>query len=218
LGLLLSALYDLMGQYGFTLIVFTLIVRGCLFPLYASQLKSTARMAEVQPKIQELQKRYAGDKETLNAKMMDLYKAEKFNPLGGCLPLLIQLPIIWGLFSLLRNPTVYLTDTGMWAATHEAFFWIQDLSQPDPWILPILAGVCTYFSTHLTQSQQNPAAASQMGPMMNMMKYVFPVMIVWMGRSFPAGLALYWFVGTLIQVGQTLIFNKWRKKLMVKRS
>jgi YidC/Oxa1 family membrane protein insertase len=176
-------------------------------------------MAEVQPKIQALQKQYANDRETLNIKMMELYREEKFNPLQGCLPLLIQLPIIWGLFSLLRNPTAYLPSTEMWIASHEAFFWVPDLSQPDQWILPLLAGISTFFSFTLTQQQQ-PAgdAANQMAPMMKMMKYFFPIMIVWMGRSFPAGLTLYWFIGTLVQIVQTKVLNVWKKRLIAKNS
>jgi YidC/Oxa1 family membrane protein insertase len=201
-----------------TLIIFTLIVRILLFPLYAHQMSSSARMAEVQPKMQALQKKYANDKETLNAKMMELYKEEKFNPMQGCLPMLIQLPIIWGLFSLLRNPTAYLGgDTAMWIATHETFFWIQDLSQPDPWVLPISAGISTYFSTLLSQ-KQTTGAASQMAPMMNAMKYLFPVMIVFFGRSFPAGLALYWFIGTLVQIGQTVVLQRWKKNMIAKKA
>jgi YidC/Oxa1 family membrane protein insertase len=222
MGVLLSALYDWIGQYGPTLIVFTFIVRLVLFPIYANQIKHTAKMAEVQPKMQALQKKYANDKEALNAKMMELYKEEKFNPMLGCLPMVIQLPILWGLFSLLRNPTVYMSSAEMWIAAHEAFFWIPDLSQPDPWILPVLAGISTFFSFRMTQQQQPAApgagAMGQMGQTMKMMGYFFPIMIVWMGRSFPAGLALYWFFGTLVQIGQTRILNMWKKRLIAKVS
>jgi YidC/Oxa1 family membrane protein insertase len=218
LGMLLSAIYDFLGHYGFTIVVFTLIVRIVLFPLYANQIKHSAKMAEVQPKMQALQKQYANDRETLNLKMQELYREEKFNPMMGCLPMLIQLPIIWGLFSLLRNPTAFLPDTEMWIASHEAFFWISDLSQPDQWILPILAGISTFFSFTMTQQQQAAGSemSNQMAPMMKMMKYFFPVMIVGMGRSFPAGLTIYWFVGTLVQIGQTQILNLWKKRLIAK--
>jgi YidC/Oxa1 family membrane protein insertase len=215
--MLLSAIYDFLGHYGYTIIVFTLIVRIVLFPLYANQVKHGAKMAEVQPKMQALQKQYANDRETLNLKMQELYREEKFNPLMGCLPMIIQLPIIWGLFSLLRDPTAFLPDAEMWIASHESFFWIPDLSQPDQWILPILAGVSTFFSFTMTQQQQPTGdAGNQMAPMMKMMRYFFPVMIVWMGRSFPAGLTVYWFVGTVVQIGQTQILNVWKKRLIAK--
>lgn len=215
LGWLLSYMYSLFNNYGVTLIVFTVFVKFCLYPLYAAQVKSTSRMADMQPKMKALQSKYADDKETLNIKMMELYKEEKFNPMGGCLPMVIQMPIIFGLFALLRDPIPYLSSSGfMLGAIHESFFWIMDLSQPDAWILPIASGITTFISFNQTQSQQGSSAMNpQMAPMMNMMKYFYPIMIVWMGRSFPAGLAIYWFVGTAVQIGFNIRLNYLRKKL-----
>ncbi|MDF2999988.1 MAG: YidC/Oxa1 family rane protein insertase [Bacillota bacterium] len=215
LGVLLNYLYNFIDNYAITLIVFTVIVKLCLFPLYADQIKHSARMADVQPKIQALQKKYANDKEMLNIKMMELYKEEKFNPMRGCLPMLIQMPIIFGLFALLRNPTVYIKSEAMLMAVHEAFVWIPDLSQPDPWILPILAGIATFISFSQTQ-QQSVGGDNSMAGMMKMMRYFFPIMIVWMGRSFPAGLTIYWFIGSVIQIIQTMGLNRWKKKLTAK--
>ncbi len=212
MGWLLSFLYDLINNYGIALIVFTLLIRVCLFPLYASQIKSSIKMKEFQPKIQALQKKYASDKETLNLKMMELYKEEKFNPMRGCLPMLIQMPIILALFVLLRNPMAFIDDAQMLMGVHEAFFWIPDLSQPDPWILPILAGIATFFSFSMTQAMSATSDLGSANAMMKMMKYFFPVMIVWMGRSFPAGLTLYWFVGTLFMIVQTAGMNRWKAK------
>jgi len=217
LGMLLSFLYGFFDNYGITIIVFTFIVKACLFPLYADQIKHSARMADVQPKIQALQKKYAHDREMLNIKMMELYKEEKFNPMRGCLPMLIQMPIIFGLFALLRNPTDFIESTTMLMAVHEEFIWMPDLSQPDPWILPLLAGFSTFISFSQTQSQTSSAMAdNSMGMMMKMMKYFFPIMIVWMGRSFPAGLTLYWFISTVIQIFQTMGLQRWKKKLTSK--
>jgi len=207
LGQLLFALYNFIGDYGITLIVFTFIVRACLFPLYADQIKHSSKLNDVQPKIKDIQTRYANDKETMNTKMMELYKEEKVNPARGCLPLLIQMPIIIGLFSLLRNPVAYIDNPSMLMAIHESFLWIADLSQPDLWVLPILAGITTYIS--FTQTSSNPQM--QGNPTMVMMKYLFPVMIVWWGRSFPAGLTLYWFFGTFIQIFQTMALNKMKE-------
>jgi len=217
LGMLLSFLYGFFDNYGITIIVFTFIVKLCLFPLYADQIKHSARMADVQPKMQALQKKYANDKEMLNIKMMELYKEEKFNPMRGCLPMLIQMPIIFGLFALLRSPTDFIDSNSMLMAVHEAFLWMPDLSQPDPWILPILAGVSTFISFSQTQ-QQTSMGDNSMASMMKMMRYFFPVMIVWMGRSFPAGLTIYWFVGTVIQIFQTMGLNRWKKKLTSKEN
>ncbi|MDP4114177.1 MAG: YidC/Oxa1 family membrane protein insertase [Bacillota bacterium] len=218
LGMLLSFLYGFFNNYGITIVAFTVIIRAILFPLYADQIKHSARMADVQPKMQALQKKYANDKEMLNIKMMELYKEEKFNPMRGCLPMLIQMPIIFGLFALLRNPTVFIQSNSMLMAVHESFFWIPDLSQPDPWVLPILAGIATFFSFSQTQMQTQMGDNNQMGSMMKMMKYFFPITIVWMGRSFPAGLTIYWFIGSVIQIFQTIGLNRWRKKLAASKA
>ena len=217
LGWLLGLLYNLIGYYGITIILFTVIVKLCLYPLYIKQTKSTVMMAEVQPKIQALQRKYANDKETLNMKMAELYKEEKFNPMGGCLPMLIQMPIIMGLFALLRNPMRYIGDvSSMIFAFHESFLWIEDLSQPDPWILPIIAGVATFISFTMNQALTDTGAtgaANQMNGMMKMMKYIFPIMILWMARSFPSGLALYWAVSQIIQIFFNIHMASLRKKL-----
>lgn len=214
LGWLMSLLYGLITNYGLAVIIFTVIVKLCLYPLYIKQTKSTVKMAEVQPKMQALQRKYANDRETLNIKMAELYKDEKFNPMGGCLPMLIQMPIIMGLFALLRNPMRYITDD-MIFAFHESFLWIDDLSQPDPWILPIIAGVATFIAFSMNQllsGKDNPAA-NQMGGMTKMMQYIFPLMILWMARSFPSGLALYWAVSQVIQIFFNIHMATLRKNL-----
>lgn len=216
LGWLLNLLYGFIDNYGITIILFTIIVKVCLYPLYIKQTKSMAVMSEVQPKMQALQKKYANDKETLNIKMAELYKEEKFNPMGGCLPMLVQMPIIMGLFALLRNPMLYMTDDSMIFAFHESFLWIADLSQPDRWILPIIAGVATFISFTMTQAlndSSSNAAGNQMNGMMKMMKYVFPVMILWMARAFPSGLALYWAISQIIQIFFNIHMASLRKKI-----
>lgn len=217
LGMLLTLIYDFVGSYGLAIVIFTVIVKLCLYPLYAKQIKSSVRMAEVQPKMAALQQKYRNDKEKLNEKMMELYKEEKYNPMSGCLPMLIQLPIIFGLFSLLRNPMTYIAGGDeMLLTVHESFLWIMDLSQPDLWVLPILAGVSTFISFTQTQSQQaamqQPGAANTQS-MMKVMKYIFPLMIIYMGRSFPAGLTIYWFVNTLVQILFNIHLNRVRKKM-----
>jgi YidC/Oxa1 family membrane protein insertase len=218
LSYLLTGLYDFSNSYGIAIILFTLIVRGCLFPLYATQIKSQMKMATVQPKMQEIQKKYAHDREEMNRRVMELYRQENFNPASGCLPLLIQFPILLGLYTLLRNPLNFIPEDAvtMILAIHDKFLWIGDLSQPDQWILPIMAGVTTFLSFTITQMntpETGGMAAGQMQGMMKMMKYFFPVMIVWMGHTFPAGLTLYWFIGNIFTIGQYQILTRWRKKL-----
>jgi YidC/Oxa1 family membrane protein insertase len=215
LGMLLDLLYGFIGNYGICIIIFTVVVKLCLYPLYIKQIKSTAKMSELQPKMQEIQNKYKNDQETMNIKMQELYKEEKFNPMGGCLPMLIQMPIIMGLFALLRNPMRYMSDDNMIFAFHESFLWIKDLAQPDPWILPIIAGIATFiaFSMNRILMDTGNSQANQMQGMTKMMQYIFPVMILWMARSFPAGLALYWAVSQIIQIGFNIHLQTMRKKI-----
>lgn len=215
LGWLLTQIYSIVGNYGICLIIVTVIVKICLYPVYKKQIFSTAGMTEIQPKMQEIQKKYAHDKETMNQKVAELYKEEGFNPMGGCLPMIVQMIVIMGLFGLLRNPMLYITDESMYFAIHESFLWIKDLSQPDLWILPIAAGVATFFSFWLNQ-QTNPSPQSS-NMMMKMMQYFFPIMIVWLARSYPSGLAIYWFMSQFLQIFFNLRFNKLRKDLREKK-
>lgn len=127
--------------------------------------------------------------------------------------MLIQMPIIMGLFALLRNPMKYITGD-MIFAFHESFLWIKDLSQPDPWILPIIAGVATFVSFTMNQIiSGKDNANNQMNGMMKMMQFIFPIMILWMARSFPSGLALYWAVSQIIQIFFNIHMATLRKKL-----
>ena len=198
LGYILNALYSFIDNYGIAIIVFTVLIRLIILPLYAAQLRSTTQMQKMQPKIKEIQTKYANDSEMMN-----------MNPAMGCLPLLIQLPIIWGLFGLLRNPMEYISNPDMVLAVHENFLWVNDLSQPDLWVLPILAGVATFISMKITQSSAGAAGAA--AGSMKAMQYFMPIMIVWMGRTLPAGLCLYWVISYLFQVVQTKITQMIKK-------
>ncbi len=151
LSYLLIWLYELVGSYGIAILILTVVIKLCLYPLYAKQIKSTMRMTDVQPKVKEIQQKYAKDRELMNQKMMELYKDEGVSMYGGCLPMIVQMFIIMGLFALLRTPMSYL-DTNMLFAIHEPFLWIKDLAQPDKWILPISAGAATFFSFSMNSS------------------------------------------------------------------
>lgn len=205
LGYVLNAIYSFIDNYGISIILLTLLIRLIILPLYSAQLRSSEQMQKVQPKVREIQTKYANDAEMRNIKLQELYKEEKINPSMGCLPLLIQLPIIWGLFGLLRSPMDYISNPDMILAVHESFLWVDDLSQPDLWIMPIIAGVATYISMKMTQNpsgDNNPANSS-----MKAMQYFMPVMIVWMGRTLPAGLCLYWVMSYVFQIAQTKIMQ-----------
>ncbi len=207
LGYLLNLIYQLVGDYGISLIILTVLVKCCLFPLYKSQIKSTAGMSDMAEKQKEIQEKYAGDRQKQNEAMQKLYEETGVNPMKGCLPMLIQFPIIMGLFALLRNPILYMPN--MIIAAHESFLWIPDLAQPDPWILPLLAGVSTFFAFSMNNAMMGAAGGANMASMNMIMKYFFPLSILWLARSYPAGLAIYWAGGQILQ-----IFFNWRINLM----
>ena len=218
IGYLLMWIYRLVGNYGISLIILTFIVKLVLYPLYAKQIKSSADMAEMSEKTQEIQRRYANDREKQNEEMQKLYAEVGFNPMSGCLPMVIQFPIIMGLFALLRYPMKYMpAGSEMIFANHESFLWIKDLAQPDPWILPIAAGVATYFAFALNSAMTNmaqPGASAGQNKAMNaIMKYFFPVSILWLARSYPAGLAIYWAGGQFMQIFFNIRINKMRDKM-----
>ena len=214
LSYLLTWLYSLIGDYGIAIIILTIVVKLCLYPVYAKQIKSTMKMSEFQPKIQAIQQKYANDRAMMNEKLTEFYKEEGVSMYGGCLPMIVQMVVIMGLFALLRDPMTYLTsNSDMIFATHESFLWIKDLAQPDKWILPIAAAIATFVSFTLSQqSMAGGANAQQTAAMTKTMKYFFPIMILWMARSYPAGLALYWFGSQVIQIFYNMRFNSWRKK------
>lgn len=211
LGYIMNLLYGLLGNYALTIIIFTVIIRLLIMPLYAMQLKSTEQMQKIQPEIKEIQTKYRNDPAVMQEKLQAVYAENKIRPALGCLPLLIQLPIIWGLFALLRNPTTYIHNPDMVLAAHESFFWVRDLSQPDLWILPIIAGIATYVSMRFTTAMSSMNANQATNGSMKAMQYFMPVMIVWMGRTLPAGLCMYWIISYLFQIIQTKIMRSEKK-------
>lgn len=221
IGYLLALIYKLVGNYGISLIILTVIVKLALYPLYAKQIKSTAGMSDMSEKAKEIQNRYANDKEKMNEEMQKLYAETGFNPMSGCLPMLIQFPIIMGLFALLRNPMKYMpSDPALMFANHESFLWIKDLAQPDLIILPIAAGLATFFAFSMNSAmtmQQPGANPGQQKAMNAIMKYFFPVSILWLARSYPAGLAIYWAGGQFMQIFFNLRINKIRDDMKAEK-
>ena len=213
-SILLAFFYNITGHYWLAIVLLSVLIRVAMYPLYKKQILSTSGMADMQPKMNEIKKKYANDKDMMNQKIAELYKESGFNPSAGCMPMLVQFIVISGLFILLRNPLNYVNDENMVFAVHESFLWIKDLCQPDPWILPILSGIATFFSFSMSQQNQLGQQGSNMG--MGMMKYIFPIMIVWLGRSYPAGLAIYWFISNFTQIFFNIRLNKLRKELKAK--
>lgn len=217
-GYILQFLYSIIGQYGVSIAIFSAVIRLAMYPLYRSQIVNQAGMAEFTTKSKEIQQKYADDKEMMNEKLAELQRESGYNPTSGCLPIFIQMFIISGLFMLLRYPLNYYQDESMVFAVHESFLWIKDLSQPDPWILPILSGVATFISFTLTGGASVAAATGQTSnSMTNIMKFVFPVMIMWLAHSYPAGIAIYWFISQVAQIFFNLRFNVLRRDLAAKK-
>lgn len=185
----LQFLHSFTGNYGLAIIILTTLIQVVLYPLTASQMKSAADLKKIQPKLKEIQDKYKEKPEEMQRRVMELYREHKVNPFGGCLPLLLQLPVIWALFASLNHFPYRGTP---------AFLWVPSLAQPDPWILPILSGVTTYF-----QMAMGPVDPSQKA-----MLWVMPLFMVWVTRSFPAGLALYWVVGNVVRIGQQYLMNR----------
>lgn len=185
------------GTPAIGIILFTLIIRVLLLPLMHYQTKQTRKMQDIQPELKKLQQQYSSrDPETqrqLQEETQRLYAEYDVNPMAGCLPLLIQMPILMALWQALAR---------VQSLTNGHFLWM-DLSQPDPYfILPILAAVFTYISSKLASMSQIESNMS-----MTIMNIAMPVMILFMGINLASGLSLYWVVSNAFQVGQTLLLN-----------
>jgi YidC/Oxa1 family membrane protein insertase len=192
------------GNYGISIILLTIIIKVLFFPLSIKQQKNMAQMSKLQPRLKALQDRYKEDKTKLNQEIMQLYKAEKVNPLGGCLPLLIQFPIIIALYRVLGDALELRGAPFM--------FWITDLSVPDSlyyeWlhILPILMG-----ATMLIQNFISPASAmggAGTDPRQQQMLKFMPLIFLFIFWKFPAGLNLYWTVYTILGIGEQLLIKR----------
>ena len=190
---LLNKIHSLVGNWGIAIIGVTLCIKLLFFPLSQASFKSMAKMRKVQPRLKELQERFADDRQRFNTEMMSLYKKEKVNPLGGCLPILIQIPVFMALYWVLGE-TVEFRQTPF-------MLWIQDLSVQDPfYILPLIMGV-----TMKIQQGLNPAPVD---PIQAKVIKMFPVVFTVFFLFFPAGLVLYWVVNNTLSIFQQLYITK----------
>jgi YidC/Oxa1 family membrane protein insertase len=189
----LSFINGIVGNWGWTIIIFTILLKLVFFPLNQKSGKSMAHMKTLMPKMEALKARYGDDKMKLNQAMMDLYKTEKVNPLGGCLPILIQMPFFIALYWVLIA-AVELRNAP-WIG------WITDLSTPDPmYILPLIMGVSMFVQTKLNPQPADPVQAK----VMTILPIVFSIMFFF----FPAGLVLYWTMQNILGIGQQWYINK----------
>lgn len=187
------------GSYGLGIVIVTIIVRLVLLPLNVKQLKSSKAMQDVQPELKEIQKKYsskdANTQQKLQKETMALFQKHGVNPLAGCLPIFVQMPVLIAIYhAISRTEEIKLHD----------FLWFQ-LGEPDPYfILPIIAAAATFLQQKLMMAG-SPAGQN---PQMLVMMYVMPIMIGVFAVFFPAALALYWVVGNVFMVAQTVFIRK----------
>ncbi len=192
---ILNFIYNIIPNYGIAIILLSILIKLILHPLTSKGLKSMQKMKEIQPKMNKLREKYKEDKEKLNQKMMELYQKEGVNPVGGCLPLLLQMPIFIALYRTLQY-SIELRGAGF-------FLWITDLSAHDPYyVLPVIMGITMFFQQSLQQPAGGPGGQQQF------LKYIMPVVFVFIFMNFPAGLVLYWMTNSLATVFQHYLINR----------
>ncbi len=190
---LMEQIHKILGNWGWTIIVLTILIKLAFFPLSAASYRSMAKMKLVTPKMTAIRERHKGDAQKMNAAMMELYKTEKINPLGGCLPVVVQIPVFIALYWVL------LASVEMRNAPWLG--WIHDLSSPDPlYILPVLMAVSMFIQTKLNPTPPDPIQAK----VMMFMPIAFSVMFFF----FPAGLVLYWVVNNVLSISQQWVISK----------
>jgi len=191
---ILAQLHKLTGNWGFAIILLVVLIKAAFFKLSEAQYRSMARMRKMQPRIEALKERYGDDRQKMNQAMLELYQKEKINPLGGCLPMLVQIPVFFALYWVLLE-SVELRQAPF-------ILWIQNLSAPDPYfVLPVLNGLAMIATQWLTPS-------AGMDPMQAKMMKIMPVAFSVLFAFFPAGLVLYWTVNGLLSLLQQWIITK----------
>ncbi len=192
LYMLLKWIHDLVGNWGLAIIGITIIVKAALFQLNAKAFKSMAKMRKFGPEMTRLKELYGDDRQKMSSEMMKLYQKEKINPLGGCLPIVAQMPIFIALYWVLMESV---------DLRHAEFLYLADLSVKDPYfILPIIMGVSMFIQQMLNPTPPDPMQAK----IMKMLPIMFTFFFLW----FPAGLTLYWVVNNILSIAQQYLINK----------
>ncbi|MCD6172777.1 MAG: membrane protein insertase YidC [Sulfurimonas sp.] len=190
---LLSWLHGIFGNWGWSIIALTLLIRMVLYPLTFKGMMSMQKIKEISPQVKEVQAKYKGDPQRMNAAVMELYKKHKANPLGGCLPMLLQIPVFFAIYRVLLNAVELQGAPWM--------LWITDLSRMDTYyVMPILMGASMYYQQKLTPNNFTD-------PMQEKVFKFLPLIFTFFFITFPSGLVLYWFVNNLFSIGQQFIVN-----------
>ena len=192
----LKFFYNYVGNYGWAIILLTVLIKLIFWPLTDKSYKSMKAMQTLQPEMQKLREKHKNDRDTLNKEIMTLYKEHRVNPLGGCLPMVVQIPVFFALYQVLMN---------MIELRHAPFiFWLTDLSVKDPYyITPLVMGATMFIQQKLTPSQLDPVQQK--------IFLIMPVVFTFLFLSFPSGLVVYWLVNNVLTIAQQLSVN--RKKI-----
>ncbi len=201
--LLLQFLHDYIGNWGWTIVLTTILIKTVLFPLSHKGMTSMNKLKELGPKVKALQEKYKDDKQKASMHMMELYKKEGANPMGGCLPMILQIPVFFAIYRVLLNAIELKGAPWM--------LWIDDLGEMDPYfVLPILMGVTMFLQQKITPNTMTD-------PMQQKMFQFLPVIFTFFFLWFPAGLTLYWFINNLFTISQQYYVNSIFKKAKVER-
>jgi len=189
------------GNYGLAIILLTVAINLALYPLTLQSIVQMSALQRIQPKLKELQEKHKDKPDELQKKMMELYKNEKVNPFGGCLPLLLKIPFFLALFFALQSPEFKTLLTV--AGANVGFLWMPSLAAPDPSIIMVcLIGITTYFSQVTMPAAQNSQT--------QMMTWAMPIFVAFISFSFPSGVQLYWVVSSAVAIAQQVYITRVR--------
>lgn len=224
---LLVAAYDLVPDFGFAIVAVTVAIRLALYPLFKIQIRNQRAMQELAPAMAELKAKYGSDKQKLSQEQMKLYQERGYNPAMGCLPLLLQMPLLFAMYQAFLQaphltgaslsgdlipfvPNPLAPDQTLDLTAHWLPWMTGGLGEADPLhILPILAGVTQLISSVMFQPMAQPKTIDSQQKMMQSMQYYFPLLTVFIAWSLPAGLGLYWVTTTLFGIVQQYFVSGW---------
>jgi YidC/Oxa1 family membrane protein insertase len=189
----LKYFYQFLGNYGLSIILLTIIIKLIFWPLTQKSYSSMKAMQKLQPEMQKIREKFAKDKEKLNREIMELYKTHRVNPLGGCLPMLVQIPVFFALYKVLMEAI---------EVRHAPFYlWIPDLAAKDPYyVTPLIMGATMFIQQKMTPTAMDPIQAK--------LFMLMPIIFTFMFLNFPSGLVIYWLVNNLLTIGQQYLINR----------
>jgi len=188
--IILLWMHGFISNYGVVILFFAVLTRVAFYPLTQKSMKATQGLQKIQPLLKEAREKHKKEPQKLQQETMRLYKEHKVNPLGGCLPMLLQMPVLWALFYVFRMTIEFRGSGFIW--------WIEDLSAPDsPPVLPIVMGLSMFLQQKLSPQSADP----KMAPMM----YIMPVVLTFVFIGFPSGLVLYWTASNILAIAQQLL-------------